>query len=59
MPEESISPQMNANKPNWLQQVAMFARHCFRPPGSGELVTSNDGFVEAVSLTRYLTGISQ
>jgi len=29
------------------------------PPGSGELVTSNNSFVEAVSLTRYLMGIIQ
>ena len=51
---------MNANKRKWLQQVAMFARHCFRrPAGGGALVKSNDGFVEAVSLTRYLTGIIQ
>jgi hypothetical protein len=59
-PEESNSPQMNANKRKWLQQVAVFTRHCFRrPAGGGELVTSNDDGVEAVSLTRYLTSISQ
>ena len=31
-PEESSSPQMNANKRKSRQQVAMFAQHCLRRP---------------------------
>jgi hypothetical protein len=59
-PEESNSPQMNANKRKCLWQVAIFGRRCIRrPAGGGELVKSSDGVVGAVSLTRYLTSISQ